>query len=152
MSALRFMGAAALVSAVAVTLSCGRPCRTVAVTPLALSCQSTGTFNGEIHFDDVPTFETFLESDQCLPDAAEGERTELIESVDFLTNAVFVAVDQRERQQRCIEEREADVVEVCDDGLRIAFADRVTDTSPCTGKWTVAFQIAREEMRAAVQD
>lgn len=132
--------------------SCGRPCRAIAVQPVALGCQSTGTFNGEIHFDDVPTLEAFLESDQCLPDAVDTERAEIVDSVDFLNNALFIAVNAREQLGRCIEEREADVVEVCDDGLRIAFADRVTDANPCPGKWTVAFQLPREEMRAAIQD
>ncbi len=134
------------------TLGCGRPCRAVAVEAVDLGCQSTGSFNGEMHFDDVPTFEAFLESDQCLPDAVDDERAAVVDTVDFLSNVLFVAVDSKEQLGRCIEEREADVVEVCDDGLRIAFADRVTDESPCPGKWTVAFQLPREEMRAATQD
>ena len=134
------------------TLSCGRPCRAIAVQAVDVGCQSTGTFNGELHFDDVPTFEAFLESDQCLPDAVDGERAAVVESVDFLNNALFVAVGARAQLGRCIEDRKADVVEVCDDGLRIAFSDRVTDASPCGDKWTVAFQLPREEMRAAIQD
>lgn len=133
-------------------LSCGRPCRTIAVEPVNVGCQSTGTFNGEIHFDDVPTFQAFLESDQCLPDAIDEERQAIVNEVDFLTNALFVAVGERAQVGRCIEDRQPDVVEVCNDGLRIAFADRVTDASPCAGKWTVAFELAREDMRAAIDD
>lgn len=132
--------------------SCGRPCRSIAVQRVDVGCASTGTFNGELHFDDVPTFEAFLESDQCLPDAIDEERAAIIESVDFGANALFVAVGDRAQLGRCIEDRQADIVEVCDDGLRVAFADRVTDANPCAGKWTVAFQIPREEMRAAIAD
>ena len=152
---LALLGALACVVA---TLSCGRPCRAIAVTPVALACDAAAAFEGENHFDDRATFETFLESDECLPDADDAARAEVLESVDFLNDVVFVAVGDRGQTGaagevlRCIESRAADVVEVCDDGLRIAFADRVTDATPCPGKWTVAFQLPREEMRAALQD
>jgi hypothetical protein len=142
----------ACVVVAAATMSCARPCRSIAVERLALECQTGGTFNGEIHFDDVPTFEAFLESDQCLPEAVDEERAAVVDSVDFLNNALFIAVGTKGQLQRCIEEREADLVEICDDGLRISFADRISDELPCDGKWTVAFQLPREEMRAAIQD
>jgi len=83
-------------------------------------------------------------------DAIDEERAAVVQSVDFLTNVVFVAVGDRAQVGRCIEDRQADVVEVCDEGLRVAFSDQVTDASPCAGKWTVAFQLPREEMRAAI--
>lgn len=132
--------------------SCGRPCRGIATVPIDLACDGLGTFTGELHFDDRATFETFLAGAQCIPDATDEQRAAIAGSVDFLTNVAFIAVGDRAQLGRCIEAREADAVEVCDDGLRIAFADRISDDTACGGKWTIALQVPRAEMRAALQD
>jgi hypothetical protein len=132
--------------------SCERPCRVIAVTPVVLECEATSTFSGEIHFDDRATFQTFLRSAECLPDAADEDVTAILDSVSFLEDVVFVAVDSRAQLGRGLEQRVADVVEVCEDGLRIAFADKVTAEEACPGKWTVSFALPREEMRAATED
>ena len=140
------------VGLVSSTVSCGRPCRAIAVQPVELRCQDTSTFTGEIHFDDRATFASFLESDDCLPLSEADEVTAILDSVDFLEDAVFVASDVRALSGRCIAKRDAEVVEVCNDGLRLSFGDDVTDDTECPGKWTVSFALPRAEMRAATID
>lgn len=142
----------ALGLAVLTGASCGRPCRAIAVTPVNVACQSTSTFSGEIHFDDRATFQTFLTSAECLPDATGEVVVAILDSVSFLEDVVFIAVDSRAQLGRCLETRVADVVEVCDDGLRISFADKVTAAEVCPGKWTVSFALPRAQMRAATAD
>lgn len=138
----------AIVALVVTSLGCGRPCRKIAVTPVQLRCQSASTFSGELHFDDRATFESFLTA-ECLPDATDGEVAAVLDAVDFLADVVFVAVDDRAQVGRCLETRTPEVVEVCQDGLRVSFGDNITDALDCPGKWTVAFTLPRAEMRAA---
>ena len=136
------------VPVLAVLAACGTPCRAVQVKPLPLTCAGSAP-SGEIHFDDAATFQTFLDG-QCLPDSDVSARRAVVNGVDFTKNAVFVAVGQRAQTARCISDRQEDGVEVCDDGLRVGFADRITDTTPCGGSWTVAFIIDRADLRAAL--
>ena len=128
---------------------CGDACRGIDVKPMALVCSVSGSFAGEIHFDDAASFSSFL-LDECLPDANEADRQALVDNVDFTRDAVFVAAGLRQQQTRCISDRKQDGVQVCQDGLRVGFADTISDTSPCSGKWTVAFALPRAELRAAL--
>jgi hypothetical protein len=144
-------GAAAVAAVVACVelAACGQGCRNVDVKPVSLECSPTATFNGEIHFDDAATFASFL-VDDCLLDAGDDERQAVVDSVDFTKDAVFVSSGVRQANERCISERKTDGVDVCDDGLRVGFADTLTDDDPCPGRWTVAFAIGRSDMRAAL--
>jgi hypothetical protein len=127
------------------------PCHDVAARPLPLDCVSTSSFAGELHFTDDASFLAFL-TDRCLgPDAGAAART-LVDGVDFSTEAVVVARGVRKGAARCIEERSVDTVAVCDDGVRIAFDDVITNAEPCAGDWTIAFVMPRTELRAAVAD
>lgn len=138
-----------VVVGVALACGCGRPCRRIDVTPLPLACASTSSFFGELHFDDAATFESFLEI-ECLPDAEDAVVKDIVDSVDFTVDAVFVAVGDRAQTGRCIGERESDGVDVCEDGLRVGFSDVLRDEAACSGKWTVAFSLPRAELRAAL--
>lgn len=144
------VGALASVTAPFMT-SCGRPCRAITVTPLELQCETDAVYEGELHYDDAAVFESFLSQD-CLPSSSPDQIAGLVDSVDFLTNAVFVAVGRRQVAERCVEERDAAAVQVCDDGLRVAFDDRLSTDAECLGRWTVAFALAREDLRAALGD
>jgi hypothetical protein len=141
----------AVVVTVAISAACGEACRVITTKQLALTCSSTSDFEGEIHFDDSATFESFLLTD-CLPDDTDAQRQEIVNSIDFTKNAVFVAVGARQDPggSRCIADRQDDDVQVCDDGLRVDFNDKVTDDTQCQGKWTVAFSLPRAELRAAL--
>lgn len=132
-------------------LGCGRPCRAVDVKPVSFACAPSAPFRGERHFDDAATFESFLEL-ECMPEAAAEDVTALVDQVDFTRDAIFVAAGDRAQAGRCVSERKADEVEVCDDGLHVAFADRLAESSACGGTWTVAFALPRAELRAALQD
>ena len=129
--------------------ACGRPCRSVATTPLDLQCEPGAVYEGELHYDDAAVFESFL-SLECLPSSSPQQIAAVVDGVYFGHDAVFVAVGRRQVQTRCVEERDAGSVEVCVDGLRVAFDDRLSNEPDCPGRWTVAFTIAREDLRAAL--
>lgn len=129
--------------------SCGRPCRTLTTQPLDVQCEVGSVYEGELHLDDPAVFESFL-SLECIPSAPAEEIAALVASVDFTRDAVFVAVGRRQVQTRCIESREAANVAACDDGLRVAFEDDLSASFDCVGRWTVAFTLAREDLRAAL--
>jgi hypothetical protein len=135
----------------AMSAGCGEACRVITTKALALTCSSTSDFEGEIHFDDAATFQSFLLTD-CLPDETDPRRNEIVKTVDFTKDAAFVAVGARQDPggQRCIADRKDDDVQVCDDGLRVDFNDKITDDTQCQGKWTVAFSLPRTELRAAL--
>lgn len=153
-SSPRAPGARVAVALVAVatlggTVSCGRPCRTLETRALDVQCEVGSVWEGELHFDDAAVFESWL-SLECLPSSSPEQIGALVGSVDFLTDVVFVAVGRRMVQSRCIESREAASVAACDDGLRVAFEDDLSGSADCLGRWTVAFALAREDMRAAL--
>jgi hypothetical protein len=129
-------------------------CRPLAVRPLALACSSSSTFLGELHFTDADSFRSFL-IDRCLG-AANAERVveadAVVAAVDFGVDAVIVARGGRAGVGRCVEERAVVEASVCDDGVRIAFDDTVTNANPCPGNWTVALVLPRDELRSAVVD
>jgi hypothetical protein len=134
---------------VAACEGCGPACRAIDVQPLPLECTA---FDGDLHLDDPVVWESFLEI-QCLPDVSREALEELVASVDMSEDAVFVSAGVRAPQPgRCIEGRAVAAVEVCDDGLRVAFDDEVSAADPCTGSWTVAFALPRSELRAALAD
>lgn len=139
-------GLAALPTAVA---GCGRPCRTVEILAIDVQCETGSVWEGELHLDDAEVFESWL-SQECLPSSSPEQIGALVDSVDFLNDAVFVAAGRRMVQSRCIESREAANVAVCDDGLRVAFDDKLSSSVDCLGRWTVAFALAREDLRAAL--
>ncbi len=148
---VRAAAVAGLALVMALLTSCGRPCRAIAVTPIELQCEADAVYEGELHYDDAAVFESFL-SLECLPSWPPEQITAIVGSVDFLTSVVFVAVGRRQVQTRCVEQRDAAVVQVCDDGLRVAFDDRLSNDLECAGRWTVAFTLPREELRAALGD
>jgi hypothetical protein len=137
-----------VVTALGGSAGCGRACRGIETKPLALDCDLASALPVDIHFDDAATFETFLET-QCLSDPSEEAVRDLVDQVDFTTDVVFVSLGNRQQRERCIAEREADTVEVCDDGLRVGFADKLSEADTCSGKYTVAFTLSRADMRAA---
>lgn len=148
--ALMAMVALPLAAALAaVAPACGRPCRQVTTTPVELECEPGAVFTGELHLDDAAVFESFLAL-ECIPSASPDQVAAIVGSVDFLQDVVFVAVGTRAMQSRCIESRAAASVSACDDGLRVAFNDHLTGEPACVGLWTVAFALAREDMRAAL--
>ncbi len=140
---------AALACAVAAGAGCGPACRGIDVKTIDLQCSASSTFDGEIHFDDAATYASFL-LDDCLPEDTDQQRQALVDAVDFTTDAVFVSSGLRQQTARCIADRKQDGVDVCDDGLRVAFADTLSDADPCGGRWTVAFSLPRSELRAAL--
>jgi hypothetical protein len=145
------VGAVAVTTVVGQPLAACAPCHGVDAEALDLECASSSTFDGELHFTDAATFRSFL-TDRCLgPDAAAAV-TELVDAVDFATDAVVVARGARAGTARCVEERTVDDVSVCDDGVHVAFADVVTNATPCAGDWTIAFSLPRAELRAAIAD
>lgn len=144
------LGALSAAAALAAFLgACGRPCRQLDVQPIELACEPGAPFLGELHLDDAAVFESFL-SLECLPTSSPDQIAVLVDGVDFLNDVVFVAVGPRQVQTRCIESRKAASVAACDDGLRVAFDDHLSSAPVCTGNWTVAFSLAREDMRAAL--
>lgn len=131
--------------------SCGTPCRTIETRPLELTCAQTSNFAGELHFDSEETFDTFLRQ-QCLADDEDALADQLIASVDFSSEAVFVARGRHAIDStRCLESRELDEAQVCETGLKLYFADKTREVETCPGtRWTVAFILAREDLRAAL--
>ena len=140
---------AALASMQATSAGCGRPCRSVAVQAIDVECETGSVWEGELHLDDAAVFESWL-SQECLPSSSPEQVGALVDSVDFLNDAVFVAAGRRMVQSRCIESREAADVAVCDDGLRVSFDDKLSGSVDCLGRWTVVFALAREDLRAAL--
>lgn len=139
-----------VVAAIAGLSSCGPPCRTIETRPLALECAQTSGFFGELHFDSEATFDTFLRQ-QCLEgDDAAADR--VLASVDFTREAVFVARGNHALDStRCLESRELDEAQVCATGLKLYFDDVTREPELCPGtRWTVAFLLSREDLRAAL--
>jgi len=133
--------------------SCGTPCRGIETRALDFECSASATFTGELHFDSRATFDTFLRQ-QCLSIAQQDTVDALLDEVDFDTEAVFVAAGpHRLDDQRCLVTRELDGAQVCTTGLKIYFADQMQRAdAQCPGtRWTVAFALPREELRAAVE-
>jgi hypothetical protein len=126
-------------------------CRVIEPAPLALDCSTTSTFLGELHFVDAASFRSFV-ADRCLPEATLADVDELVASVDFSTDGVFVARGLRTSGVRCIEGRVVDEVSVCDEGLRVVFVDEESSDAACNGLWTVAFSLPRAELRAALAE
>ncbi|MBI1947387.1 MAG: hypothetical protein HYS27_16960 [Deltaproteobacteria bacterium] len=143
------VGAAGALLALAAP-GCGRPCRAVATTPIDLQCEAGAVYEGELHYDDAAVFESFL-SLECLPSSSPEQIAAVVGAVDFTNDAAFVAVGRRLVQTRCVEARDAATVEVCDGGLRVSFDDRLSNAvDDCPGRWTVAFSLARDDLRAAL--
>ena len=140
-----------LIATVALGPSCAGNCRVVDVRPLDLTCGEVA-LEGEIHFDSAAAFETFL-TDQCIPEADDVEVASIVDGVDFSRDAVWVGVRRNAiDESRCIENRQLEATEVCDNGLRVSFVDVLRDDAGdvCTGRWTVAFVIPRDELLAAL--
>jgi hypothetical protein len=148
---VRLLAAAPMLLVVATASSCGPACRDVAIEPLDLECEENGEFSGELHFDSAASFDTFV-AQQCLPSASTDEVEAVVDSVDFGARGVFVAKGPNSAStERCIVERDAERAQVCEDGLKVYFRDRTTNDDPdCTGTWTTAFTLAREDLRAVL--
>jgi hypothetical protein len=143
----------ALPVAVSSTSGCGPYCRDIEATELPVDCESPPRFTGEIHFDNLATFDTFLRQ-QCLPTASVDEIEAIEDQVDFDTHAVFVAVGPAAIDNtRCVTRRDLDRAQVCSDGLKVVFDDDYASADEgCTGaRWTVAFSLTREDLRAALE-
>ena len=117
----------AIVASLAGALGCGSNCRVIDHRAVALQCDRNSSFRGEIHLDSDAVYESFLR-DQCIPEASDDDVSDAQKKVDFDVDAVFVAGDTRQQQERCIEEREVEPAEVCSDGLRVTFRDAVDNT------------------------
>ena len=132
---------------------CGAFCRDVETRELMFSCEDGGSrFTGEIHFEREATFRTFLEQ-QCLTQTSQADIEAHIESVDWDTEAVFVAVGPPNVDAtRCVDERRLERAQVCSDGLKVYFADVYGQSDfGCAGpRWTVAFAMKRSDLRAAL--
>lgn len=127
------------------------PCHPVTTTPIALDCDAGAAFTGELHFDSAASFRSFL-NDRCLLESSNEAIEAIVADVDFGVDAVFVARGPRDSAGRCITERGAESVNVCDDGLRVVFDDVESSDAACGGSWTVAFKLPRDEMRAALTE
>lgn len=132
--------------------SCGAPCRDIEVRPLELQCSPTSSFTGELHFDSAATFDTFLRQ-QCLLGDDSPAADAALQSVDFDTEGVFLAAGPHALRQRCLSARELGSVQVCSTGLKVYFHDEYrAEGGNCPGtRWTVAFALPREELRAALE-
>ena len=134
--------------------SCGLPCRTVSVSELDFECEPLAPFRGEAHFDSAATLETFLVQDCLAAEGAEEEAAAILAQVDFGTDAVMVVSGDAvlDNGARCILQRRLGACEVCDDGLKVSFDDVETDgAAGCAqSRWTVAFALPREDLRAAL--
>jgi hypothetical protein len=132
---------------------CGSFCRDVATRELAFNCEDgANRFTGELHFDRQTTFRTFLEQ-QCIPQSPQSFVDEIVESIDWNTEAVFVAVGPPNVDAtRCVDERSLERAQVCNDGLKVYFADVYGQSDfGCAGpRWTVAFAMNRSDLRAAL--
>ena len=83
-------------------VACGTPCREIATRSLDFECAAVASFTGELHFDSRATFDTFLRQ-QCLPNAERAQADDIMDGVDFTTEAVFVAAGpHRLDDQRCL--------------------------------------------------
>lgn len=145
---VRFVFAAFVFAVTVAVVGCS-PCRRVETTPIAVDCDQAAAFTGELHFDTADSYRNFL-NDRCLLEASDEAIGALVDDVDFSTDAVFVARGSRGGANRCITERAAETVNVCEDGLRVVFAD-VETREECGGLWTVAFKLPRDELRAALE-
>lgn len=125
------------------------PCRPVETRALAIDCAETAPFEGERHFDRSEPFTTFLTQECGL---AVDASAEIVASIDFDVDAVVVARGERFANNRCINDRDAAAVEVCDAGLRIEFNDVESADQTCQGLWTVAVVVARGDLRTALAD
>lgn len=145
--------AIAAIAAVVVETACGAACRDIAATELReVECESPPRFTGEIHFDNRATFDTFLRQ-QCMFTADDTVIDAILDKVDFTTQAVFVAVGPAAIDNtRCVTRRDLDTAAVCSDGLKVSFDDDYASAAEgCPGtRWTVAFSLAREDLRAAL--
>lgn len=144
---------ALLVVALVWPAACTSPCQSVSYRVIDLRCDPLVGFSGEIHFDNRASFDTFLRSQCLLPD--DDVRIEsALAAVDFSHEALFVAVRPMiAGNGTCLLERNVDDVAICDDGLNVIFADEYySDPSSCpNGNWTVAFALARDDMRTALR-
>jgi hypothetical protein len=133
---------------------CGPFCRDVQTRELEFSCEDgANRFTGEIHFDRPTTFRTFLEQ-QCIPQSPQSFVDEIVDSVDWSTEAVFVAVGPPNVDAtRCVDDRSLERAQVCSDGLKVYFADLYGQSDfGCSGpRWTVAFAMNRQDLRAALE-
>jgi hypothetical protein len=150
-----FMTATAVLGALVAT-ACGAPCRDIEVRTLALECSAASTFAGELHFDSAAPFDTFLR-EECLvgeaPPAGDVAIDVVVQSVDFSTRGVFLAAGPRALRGRCLQARELDTAQVCGNGLKLYFLDEYrAEGGNCPNtRWTVAFSLPREELRAALE-
>jgi hypothetical protein len=145
----RFVVACLALAASLLAASCGVQCRGIDVRELDLACNETLSPLGELHFDSAASFDTFLRQ-QCLFGADPASIDAIVESVDFTTEAVFVAVNLRAEAGRCLVDRELDGVQVCTEGLKLGFIDEASTDVACGGVWTVAFVLDRGDLRAAL--
>jgi hypothetical protein len=134
-------------------------CRQVQTEELTLECEDNDTpFTGELHFDSAATYETFL-AQQCIPSETDNTISAYVSQIDFTNDAAFVAVGPNAiDSSRCVETRELDSVEVCNSGLKVYFDDTYQSSSQpgsdlfCpSGRWTVAFSLSRDDLRAALE-
>lgn len=141
----------AIAASLALLSSCGAPCRGIDTRPLELECAATSTFTGELHVDSEATFDTFLRQDCLAGNDAEADR--VLASVDFRTEAVFVARgSHRVTNERCLESRDLDEAQVCTTGLKLYFLDEERSPEGCPStQWTVALVLSRDDMRAALE-
>jgi hypothetical protein len=137
------------VAVAAAIAGCGGECRVVETRKVDLTCEANSQFKGEIHLDSAAVYDSFI-ADQCLPSADDDDVQKRVEKVNFNVDAVFVAGNTKKQNERCIESRDVDRVEVCDDGLRLTFKDTITDATPCPGVWTTAVKLTRGDLRAAI--
>lgn len=138
----------AVVAVVVVDVGC-LACRRIEPRTLGVVCEDAAGFSGEIHLDSAPQYRNFLR-DTCLPDSSDAAIEALVGEVDFSVDAVFVAGGPRAVGGRCVTARATESVDVCDEGLRVVFADEEEATEACGGFWTVSFAIDRGDLRAAV--
>ncbi|MCP4499387.1 MAG: hypothetical protein GY822_05400 [Deltaproteobacteria bacterium] len=130
--------------------SCVDLCRPISTRTLALEC-GTDVLEGEIHFDAAAPFETFL-AQQCMPSASADEVRDLVESVNFAEEAVWLSVRRNAIDDtRCLRSRELNEAQVCESGLKVTFYDEPeVGDELCLGRWTVAFVLDRGDLRAAL--
>lgn len=144
--------AAALLALIAmVASSCSSPCRSIETRSLDFECEQASNFTGELHFDSEGSFDTFLRQ-QCLSDDDDALADQILAGIDFTTEAVFVARGRHAIDPtRCLQTRELADAQVCSTGLKLYFDDVIRQAEPCPGtRWTVAFVLSREDLRAAL--
>lgn len=144
--------AATVIALAASVASCGPACRDIDTWEMSLECTDGRRFTGELHFDSAETFDTFL-TQQCISTAPSDDVARVADDVVWDKRAVFVAVGPAAiDSRRCVTSRKLDRAQVCDDGLKVFFLDEyiVADDGCNEPRWTVAFQLRREDMRAAL--